>query len=212
MSRFGDATLGLWVGELAYAGVDVTLVDTPKVANTRRRVRHEPSTRKRPARRPQCYLICSSSSARPTVCAPCVFGPQFVSHHPLPSTRRGAFGNSSIVLHGLKDRATDEYWHYAKARGAGQYVPPPRQCARCDRQGWVTWPTSPLKRWRCCGPKIKRRPMRQWPRTVLEGMAMSDPGLRDERKAWRARTNSSRLSSEVASLWLSRRLLDSRGG
>lgn len=151
---FGDATLGLWAGQLAHLPDTrpITLVDTPK----------------------------------------------FVSHHPSPSLTRGAFGNSSIVLHGLKDAETDEYWSFALRRGSGPYEPPGRTCDTCRRQGWVTFPGSPLQRWRCCGSKVKRRPMRTWPRTVLQGMAISDAALRSRRHMLRARGNSSLLSDDEA--------------
>ena len=159
---FGDATLGLWAGELGYAGRNVTLVDTPK----------------------------------------------FVVHHPMPTRKKGAFGRASIVLHGLKDNSTNTFWKFAKERGAGIYVPPEgRTCKDCASQGWVTWPGSPLQRWRCCGWTVTRRPRRQWPRSVLEGMALTDPGLREARRALRLRLNgSARIGEALAETMLRSRL------
>ena len=98
--------------------------------------------------------------------------PLWVSSHPEPPTKRSrAFGNSSIVLHGLKGNSTDWLWEDAQQRGAGPYEPPPsRRCDTCRKMGWATWPGSVAKAWRCCGRAVRRRAIRLDPRTVDEGM------------------------------------------
>ena len=99
--------------------------------------------------------------------------PNFVSHHPYPSTVSGAFSNSSIVLHGLKDNRTARFWRFAQRRSAGTYEPPPRTCDNCAKHGWVTWPRSPVQRWTCCGKRVRRKPVSRWPRSVRAGMNLS---------------------------------------
>ena len=99
--------------------------------------------------------------------------PLMVSHHVFPTSKHGAFGNSSIVLHGLKDNATDHFWHLAKQRGSGAFEPPKRSCGNCARMGWITWPGSPLKRWRCCGERVRRADMRHRPRTIQRAINSS---------------------------------------
>ena len=98
--------------------------------------------------------------------------PLWVSSHPEPPTKRSrAFGNSSIILHGLKGNSTDWLWEDAQQRGAGPYEPPPsRRCDTCRKMGWATWPGSVAKAWRCCGRAVRRRAIRLDPRTVDEGM------------------------------------------
>ena len=98
--------------------------------------------------------------------------PLWVSSHPEPETTPSrAFGNSSIVLHGLKDNTTNWLWEYAQRRGAGPYEPPPfRTCNTCRKMGWAAFPGSVTKAWRCCGGKVRRRAIRLDPRTMDEGM------------------------------------------
>ena len=115
--------------------------------------------------------------------------PIWVSSHPeaLLDPER-AFGNSSIVLHGLKDARTDAFWPFAQKRGAGPYVPPsPRRCDTCRRMGWATWPGSQAKAWRCCGAKVRRRAIRLDPRSVFEGMNSSAWWEEERALALRAR-------------------------
>ena len=75
------------------------------------------------------------------------------------------FGNSSIVLHGLKDNLTQHHWERAKRLGSGRYVPLRRECDTCAEMGWVAWPGSPYGSWRCCG--VRQSKVREsWPRAA----------------------------------------------
>ena len=79
--------------------------------------------------------------------------PFMVQHHPWPATVHGAFGNSSIVLHGLKkERNQLKFRSVAASRGLGPFVPFRRKCGGCADMGWSTWPNSVHARsWTCCG-------------------------------------------------------------
>ena len=83
--------------------------------------------------------------------------PLLVSFHATPWQWNHQVSNSTIALHGLKDNATDHIWRGARERSAGPYEPPKRQCGSCEGMGWVTWPTSPLGHWRCCGERHKKK-------------------------------------------------------
>ena len=65
-------------------------------------------------------------------------------HHPWFATRegRGAFSNSSIVLHELKNPQSPG-WEFAARRGAGPFEPYRRECGPCEQMGWSSvlgWP------------------------------------------------------------------------
>lgn len=87
--------------------------------------------------------------------------PLMVQHHPWPSSIRGRFGNTSIVLHGLKKPAHERFREMAIARGSGQFVPYPRVCDTCVRMGWSTWPNSPMGSWQCCGARVEARQLKR---------------------------------------------------
>jgi len=93
-----------------------------------------------------------------------VDSPFMIQHHPWPSSRHGAFSNSSIVIHELKDNRTDFFWRFAQWRGSGPFVPQERRCDTCAAMGWSSWPGSSLGGWRCCGavlsPRARRRARR----------------------------------------------------
>ena len=79
--------------------------------------------------------------------------PFMIQHHPWVAFRHGAFSNSSIILHELKN-PNSPGWAFAEAHGSGPFVPFLRACGECAREmGWVTWPESPAARWECCGLK-----------------------------------------------------------
>jgi hypothetical protein len=99
--------------------------------------------------------------------------PLYTVHHVMPTRSHGAFRNTSVVLHGLKDNTTDEFWELAKQRGSGPFEPTPRVCDSCFRMGWVTWPASPLRRWRCCGRRITRAHWKHRPNTVARAINSS---------------------------------------
>jgi len=80
--------------------------------------------------------------------------PMGVQHHPYITFSRGAFGNSSVVLHGLKN-AEHLGWAYAARRGSGAFEPVPRVCDSCRRMGWSMWPGSAVNDWECCGRRVE---------------------------------------------------------
>lgn len=91
------------------------------------------------------------SSAR-NVSIQLVNTPFMVQHHPWPATVHGAFGNTSIVLHGLKrERNQKKYRAIAEERGLGPFIPFRRKCRNCTALGWSKWPGSPQASWTCCG-------------------------------------------------------------
>ena len=79
--------------------------------------------------------------------------PFMVQHHPWLAFHHGAFSNSSIVLHELKN-PNSPGWSFAAARGTGSFVPFERECATCEAMGWSTVPGSSVGAWRCCGSKM----------------------------------------------------------
>ena len=101
--------------------------------------------------------------------------PLMVQHHPWPSSIRGRFGNTSIVLHGLKKPGHERFRELAIARGSGAFVPYPRVCDTCVRMGWSTWPNSPMGAWQCCGARVEARQLkracrgRMCPRSAARG-------------------------------------------
>jgi hypothetical protein len=79
--------------------------------------------------------------------------PFMVQHHPWVAFRHGAFSNSSIILHELKNPASPG-WAFAEAHGSGPFVPYARACGECEREmGWSTVPGSFAARWQCCGQR-----------------------------------------------------------
>lgn len=81
-----------------------------------------------------------------------VNSPLGIQHLPWPSWQ---FDNRSIVLHGLKG-AHNPFWKYASRRARGRFVPTPRVCDTCSQMGWVTYPGSFARDWRCCGDRAPR--------------------------------------------------------
>jgi hypothetical protein len=79
--------------------------------------------------------------------------PGMVQHHPWPATVKGAFSNTSIVMHGIK---TDKPRMKAvlaliEQRTNATFVPFHRKCGTCADMGWSSWPGSRQNNWLCCG-------------------------------------------------------------
>ena len=131
--------------------------------------------------------------------------PLWLSHHPYASSRAVDRADGLLVLHGLKDNDTSPYYLKAKAASGRPYQLAPRQCDTCSRLGWVTWPGSPMKEWRCCGERIQRKPRHLWPRTVAEGIVLTDKALGGlARKVLTHRMNASQINSLARQMFGSR--------
>lgn len=83
--------------------------------------------------------------------------PFMKQHHTWPTSTHGAFSNSSIVMHDLKDNRTDFFWRFAERRGSGPFAPTARTCDTCAAMGWATSPGSAHAKWRCCGDREATR-------------------------------------------------------
>ena len=81
-----------------------------------------------------------------------VNSPFMGQHLPWPSWH---FGNTSIVLHGLRTEKQNAFREEAIRKGSGAFEPYRRTCGSCQDMGWSTWPDSPLNRWRCCGKRLE---------------------------------------------------------
>lgn len=106
-----------------------------------------------------------------------VHTPMMLQHHPWPSFAHGAFTNSSIVLHGLKQKkvvASQVEW--AERRSAGAFERLVRVCASCKAMGFSSWPGSVINHWTCCSTNRTRN--RRAPAVSME--AANDTHL------WRA--------------------------
>lgn len=92
-----------------------------------------------------------------------VNSPFLHQHFPWPRWRPKAgvlaFGNGSIVLHGLKGRSHNRTLSYAIQASAGPFEPFVRSCDSCGSMGWSTyanWSSSSssaraMREWTCCG-------------------------------------------------------------
>ena len=77
--------------------------------------------------------------------------PFMVQHHPWPSFARGGFTNSSIVMHGLKQKKmVASQVEQAERRSSGPFEPVVRACGSCLAMGFSSWPGSVMNRWTCC--------------------------------------------------------------
>lgn len=83
-----------------------------------------------------------------------VNSPMGVQHHIWPSSSRPA-DNRTVVVHKVPHRRHKrtgvDMWAEVASRTSGGFEPSPRRCGLCGEVGWVSWPDSPLARWRCCG-------------------------------------------------------------
>ena len=59
-------------------------------------------------------------------------------------------------MHGVRSAKNERFRQFAIMRGSGPFVPAARECGPCEEMGWVTWPGSPLGRWRCCGRRVQQ--------------------------------------------------------
>ena len=91
-----------------------------------------------------------------------VNSPQQRQHFPWPSWK---FSNASVVMHGVRSAKNERFRAHASAYGSGPFVPYERACGGCEEMGWVTWPSSPLGAWRCCGERVQRNGARLRPCT-----------------------------------------------
>jgi hypothetical protein len=94
------------------------------------------------------WVLGAAAAARRSVTL--VNTPIGLQHHPWVTYTRGAFGNSSIVLHPLKN-ANHSAWGFAARRSAGRFVPVRRRCGPCREMRWSSYAGSPVNDWRCCG-------------------------------------------------------------
>ena len=81
--------------------------------------------------------------------------PMMVQHHPWITYSRGAFGNSSIVLHPIKNANDTRLWGFAARRSAGPFQPTRRRCRSCSEMGWSTWASREASEWQCCGEEAR---------------------------------------------------------
>ena len=80
-----------------------------------------------------------------------VNSPQNGQHLSWPSWK---ISNTTIVMHGIRSVRNERFKQYATVAGSGTFKPYERECGACGDMGWVTWPDSPLKGWRCCGNRV----------------------------------------------------------
>ena len=89
-----------------------------------------------------------------------VNSPFMIQHHPWVAFRHGAFSNSSIILHELKN-PNSPGWAFAASHGAGPFVPFTRTCDTCEAMRWSTWPASHAAQWECCGLRHSEAELRK---------------------------------------------------
>eukprot|EP00966_Prymnesium_polylepis_P234809 5431048-Prymnesium_polylepis.1 len=103
-------------------------------------------------------LWVAASAARAGQRVRLVHTPMMRQHHPWPSFAKGGFTNSSIVLHGLKQRkVVASQIALAERLGAGPFEPLDRACASCEAMGFSSWPGSVVNNWTCCSTPRQRR-------------------------------------------------------
>lgn len=83
-----------------------------------------------------------------------VNAPIFEQHHPWPAVTHHPPTNRCVLVHKMPIKAP-QLWEAVQARTRGPFEPARRVCGTCaEEMGWVTWPGSPVGRWRCCGRKL----------------------------------------------------------